>query len=70
MDATQHISETLVIGRELQADEGQELEEERRSFVRTPEEAQAAPLTALCLSGGGIRSATFERQEAGDWNDV
>ncbi|HKU90265.1 MAG TPA: patatin-like phospholipase family protein [Steroidobacteraceae bacterium] len=57
MDATRNVADDLVIGREHQPDEGRELEEERLAFRGNT--GEQAPLTALCLSGGGIRSATF-----------
>ena len=64
MDTTQYIGaldERLVIGREKQpsevkSDEGAELKEEYSAIQATPKHPE---LTALCLSGGGIRSATF-----------
>ena len=57
MGANEDLADDLVIGREQQPDEGQELEEERRAFVG--DAGEPMPATALCLSGGGIRSATF-----------
>jgi hypothetical protein len=63
VDITQYIGvldERLVIGRERQAsepksDEGAEIKEEYAALQGSKER----DLTALCLSGGGIRSATF-----------